>query len=99
MDESSKYSDADMAMTKEVSPLDSILSMNQERIMAIEKQVEVLAKRLSPVSSVEPERNETSADRAANRGNSALIETLGGQGNTLSSISDRLSRITRNLEI
>lgn len=85
-------------MAREISPVDSALQMNTEYIQAIEKQVEVLAQRLAPVSSNEPERDDTT-DRAGVRGNSSLVETVGSQGYKLSNISDRLSRLTRNLEI
>jgi len=82
----------------EVSPVDSALQMNNEYIQALEKQVEVLYSRLAPVSSRTPEEP-TKADAPGVRGNSSLVDTIGGHGYRLSSLSDKISRMTRELEI
>lgn len=80
------------------SPVDDALAMNNELIQAIEKQVEVLFQRLEPVSSRTDEPN-NGKDSAAPRGSSTLVETIAGHGYRLSSVSDRLSKLTRNLEV
>jgi len=87
-----------MAKAIEASPVDSVISSNDELIDALQKQVEVLYNRLDPVSSRHP-NDETSADRAGVRGSSTMVEKLGKQNYQLQNLSDRLSRMTRELEI
>lgn len=81
-----------------VAPLDEQLSTNDELIDALTKQVEVLSNRLQPVSSVEPER-EPGEDAPGYRGNSAYAERVGKQTYRLRNLSDKLSSVTRRLEI
>lgn len=96
-------SDEDMKMAAEAtlqSPLNAALDRNQEIIMAIEKQIEGLGKRLEPVMN---SRNSTAVDPGKEDGdrapNSRTVERIRSQGNQLASISDVISYITRSLEV
>jgi hypothetical protein len=86
------------SIAKEQSPVSEAIDRNSELLMAVEKQVEVLASRLEHVSSSEP--TPPSDDKAiAGRGNSSLASRIHSQGSQLAAISDRLSYVTRMLEI
>ena len=82
----------------EQSPVSEAMDRNSELISAIEKQVEVLAARLEHVSSSEPSAPGDSKSLSP-RGNSSLANRIHSQGSQLSDISDRLSYITRILEV
>lgn len=81
------------------SVVDNAVAGNEELVSAIEKQVEVLYSRLTPVSSRVPTEGTTDEAVAGVRGNSPLVEKLASETYRLRNISDRLSSITRELEI
>lgn len=87
-----------MAIDKDVSNIDSIVAGNEELLSALEKQVEVLSNRLEPVSVRYPEGDRAETE-AGIRGESPLAQKLASQTYRMRSLSDRVSRMTRELEV
>jgi len=83
---------------RDVSNIDAIIAGNEELLSAVEKQVEVLSNRLEPVSARYPEADKAETE-AGVRGESSLAQKLAKETYRLRNLSDRLSRMTRELEV
>lgn len=94
----STVAEAQKAIDRDVSNIDAIVAGNEELISALEKQVEVLSNRLEPVSARYPEGDKAETESGL-RGESSLAQKLAKETYRLRNLSDRISRMTRELEI
>lgn len=84
--------------SREMSPLERTVSAQQEGLNLLEKSVEILSQKLSPVLSKSDEER-TDEGKEPQAGNSDLVGGLTTNNRTIARVLDKVQRLTRNLEV